>query len=143
MHHYLASGLRNVYLTNGFAAQKTPQGEGVLIEDAEGLHRAITLHLISGKPRLSGAEFRYVREELELTAAQLAALLGGGAKSVALWEKTGRVPKWADLLLRALYREVVEGQAGIVELMERLNKLKKAPARMVFAHSSKGWKAKG
>lgn len=142
MHHYTGCGLRNVYLKSGFRKHKTPYGDGISIDDVEGLHRAIALHLASRKPHLSGTEFRFLRKELELTQAQLAALLGNDAQSVALWEKTGRVPKWADLMIRALYREVVEGKAGIVELAERLNrKIEAEPPKMTFSGTKSGWKA--
>lgn len=142
MHHYTGCGLRNVYLKSGFRKHKTPYGGGVSVEDVEGLHRAIALHLVGHKPRLSGTEFRFLRKELELTQAQLAALLGNDAQSVALWEKTGRVPKWADLIVRALYREVVEGKAGIVELAECLSKkVETEPPKMIFSGTKSGWKA--
>jgi putative transcriptional regulator len=141
MHRYTGCGLRNVYLVNGYKKHKTPYGEGIAIDDVEGLHRAVALHLVTHKSRLSGAEFRYVRKELELTQADLAALLGNVAQSVALWEKKGRVPKWADLLIRAFYREVVEGKAGLVDLVKRLNKAKKEPAKLTFKDSRNGWRA--
>lgn len=142
MHHYTGCGLRNVYLKSGFRKHKTPYGDGISIDDLEGLHRTIALHLVVSKPRLSGTEFRFLRKELELTQAQLAALLGNDAQSVALWEKTGRVPKWADLMIRAIYREVVEGKAGIVELAERLNrKIETEPPKMTFSGTKGGWRA--
>jgi putative transcriptional regulator len=141
MHHYTGCGLRNVYLKSGYRQHKTPYGDGVAIDDVEGLHRAIALHLVGCKKRLSGSEFRFLRKELELSQLQLAAVLGNDAQSVALWEKTGRVPKWADLMLRALYREVVEGKAGIVELVERLNKIAGEPAVLTFSDTKSGWKA--
>lgn len=140
MHHYTACGLRNVYLKSGYRKHKTPYGDGVSIDDIEGLHRAIALHLIGHKPRLAGTELRFLRKELELTQAQLASLLGNDAQSVALWEKKGRVPKWADLLIRAFYREVVEGRAGIVELVERINALGTEPTRLTFSDTKKGWR---
>lgn len=142
MLHYTGCGLRNIYLKSGYRKRKTPYGDGVSVDDVEGLHRAIALRLVADKPRLSGGELRFLRKELELTQAQLAALLGNDAQSVALWEKTGRIPKWADLMIRALYREVVEGKAGIVELAERLNKkIAAEPSKMTFSGTKNGWKA--
>lgn len=41
MYHYTDGGLRNVWLANGYTKQKTPFGEGVAIQDVEGLTRAI------------------------------------------------------------------------------------------------------
>ncbi len=90
---------------------------------------------------IRGTELRFLRKELDLTQAQLAAMLGNDTQSVALWEKTGRVPKWGDLIVRALYREVVEGKAGIVELVERLSKIESESAKLTFSDTKNGWKA--
>ena len=39
--HYTMSGLEDVWLLNGFAIEHTCYSEGVRIEDADGLHRAL------------------------------------------------------------------------------------------------------
>jgi len=38
---------------------------------------------------------------------------------VALWEKGRGAPKWADRLIRALYREHVEGNAHLKDIFAR------------------------
>jgi DNA-binding transcriptional regulator YiaG len=126
MYHCTGCGLRNVWLLNGYQVCKTPYGKAVSIDDLEGLHRAIALHLIEAKPQLSGAEFRFLRKEPDVSQARLAEIIGNTAQSVALSEKSGRVPKWADRLVRALYREHVSGNANLTALVERLNSLDRA-----------------
>ncbi len=119
MHHYIESGLPNVWLANGYQSIETPYGEAVHIDRVEELHRAIARDLVRGRPHLTGAEFRFLRTQLDISQKRLADYFGYDAQSVALWEKRGRIPRWADHFIRALYREVAEGNAQIRELVER------------------------
>jgi DNA-binding transcriptional regulator YiaG len=145
MYHYTESGLNNVWLVNGYRIVKTPYGRGVAITNADGLHRVIALSLVERKPRLSGGDFRFLRKEIDLSQAALAELLGKDAQSVARWEKSGRVPKIADRLLRAIYEEHVRGQARIVRLVKRLGEVARPlERRLLFEETRSGWKmAKG
>ena len=143
MHHYKESGLRDVWLANGFQERDSPYGKTIAIWDVEGLHRAICLRLIATKPRLSGAEFRFLRKDLDMSQVRLASILGNDAQSVALWERKGRVPVWADRFIRALYREVAEGNAQIIKLVDRLNEVDQAEhQRLTFERTGRGWKLK-
>lgn len=141
MYHYTECGLPNVWLVNGYRPHKTPYGDAIIVENVEQLHRAIALQLVGHKPRLSGAEFRFLRKELDLSQAKLASYFGYDAQSVALWEKGKvRVPKWADRFLRALYREHADGNAHIREIVERLNDLdQRETVRQVFEETDAGW----
>ena len=142
-YHYTESGLRNIWLANGFTPQKTEYGEGVSIADVTGLHKVIAKRLIENKPRLSGAEFRFLRKEIGLSQAKLAKLWGYDAQSVALWEKRGSVPVIADRFIRAYYRELSEGNAQIVEMIERLNDMDvREDGRFVFEETSRGRRVK-
>ena len=122
MYHYLESGLRGVWLVNGYRWHDTDYGPGLSIAYPEGLHRAIG-RWVAGKPkRLSGAEFRFLRKELELSQRSLGGYLGADEQAVARWERgVTKVPRWADRFARALWREHAEGNARIRELVERLN----------------------
>lgn len=143
MYHYTESGLRDVWLANGYEKRDSPYGKSVAIRDIEGLHRAICRRLIATRPRLTGAEFRFIRKELDLSQAGLARLLGNDAQSVALWERKGRIPMWADRFLRALYREETEGNARIRALVERLSQMDEIePERLTLERTGRGWKAK-
>jgi DNA-binding transcriptional regulator YiaG len=143
MYHYTESGLRNVWLANGYAVRKTPYGKGVAIENLEGLHRAIARQIIRLPRPLSGAEFRFLRKELELSQAGLADYLGCNVQALARWEKgKSRIPKPAERLLRALYRESDEGNAQIRELVERIGRRHAAAqAKFEFARRRGEWKA--
>ena len=112
MYHYTESGLRNVWLANGYKPHVTPHGKGVAFANIAGLHLALGRWLCAYRQHLTGAEFRFLRQELDLSQAGLASLLGNDAQSVALWEKGKvKVPAWADRLIRALIESVANLEA--------------------------------
>jgi DNA-binding transcriptional regulator YiaG len=126
---------------NGFHVMDTEYGKAVSIEDMEGLHRAIATELVEGHPKLTGKEFRFLRKELGLSQPHLADLFGNDAQAVAKCEKTGRIPVWADRLIRLIYQEHTGGNVQIVALIKALNDLD-TPAkvgRMVFEDAPGGW----
>lgn len=135
VYHYTGSGLDNVYLLNGFKIHKTPYGEGVSIEDIGGLHAAIGRWLI-GLPKLTGAEFRFLRLEMELSQAHLAGLIGSTEQNVQRWERARDkdVQGPADRLLRMLYREYVEGRdqsvRRMVDRLAALDQIQRAKIRL-------------
>lgn len=143
MYHYSESGLRNVWLVNGYAAHKTPYGKGIAIENLEGLHRAIARRIVRLPRPLTGAEFRFLRKELELSQAGLADYLGCNVQALARWEKSrSRTPKPAERLLRALYRESDEGNAQIRDLVEGISRRDTAErAKLEFTRRRGEWKA--
>lgn len=141
-YHYTESGLNNVWLSNGYTARKTKYGEGVSIHDVDGLHLAIA-QTLANKPRLTGAEVRFLRKEMGMSQRSLGALLGVSDQAVALWEKKGRLPKTADRLLRLIYVEHDKGNAPIVSFIERLNDLDQQNHEQIIAEEAKGgWKTR-
>ena len=142
MYHYLESGLRNVWLANGYREIDTPDGKAVAIEDVEGLHQAIGRDLLARR-RLSGSEFRFLRKELGFSQKVAGQILGVSAQSVALWEKHGRIPGPAERLLRVAYQARAEAAPEILEALKRINELDRDIAeRMNFALTKDGeeWK---
>ncbi len=145
-HHYTESGLRNIWLANGFKEHKTAYGKGIAFDNIEGLHREIGRNLCAYRPRLTGPEFRFLRHELDLSQSALAALLGNNDQAVALWEKSKvKVPTWADRLMRALYREHMGENVKIRKLIEAvavLENSKSLPTRFEARETAKGWTLK-
>jgi putative transcriptional regulator len=141
MYHYTDGGLKNVWLVNGYEIRKTPYGEGVSINDLDGLGVAICLALAKKPSPLTGAEFRYVRSAgLMQSQAGLAKLLGNNEQAVARWEKSGKVPRWADKLVRLLYLARAEGNAPIASAIERINAIERAEKqRIVLREAKSGW----
>jgi putative transcriptional regulator len=126
MYHYLESGLRNVYLTNGYREVDTPYGRGVSIHDVEALHMAIARALVETKPPfLTGPEVRFIRKFLELTQTQFAALLGVEDQSLRRWENPVRVPKQADHGIRLVFRDLTpRGTTPLADLFRQIDTAK-------------------
>lgn len=143
MYHYTDGGLRNVWLANGYKVQRTPHGEGVSFDNLDGLIAAICKALVTQLAPLSGAEFRYLRcSGLMQSQAGLAKLLGNNEQAVARWEKSGKVPRWADKLLRVLYLGHAQGDARIHSVVETINAIERAAHCKVVLHASrKRWRA--
>lgn len=142
MYHYTESGLQNVWLENGYTEHKTPYGTGVAIEDIGGLHEVIG-RSIACRPRLTGAELRFLRKELGMSQRTLADMLGTSEQVVSLWERRGRIPKWGARLVKLIFVEKVDGnvkiQAMIAKLSEQDNKHCDEPLK--FTSAGGHWKA--
>lgn len=141
-YHYTESGLRNIWLANGYTVRKTKYGKGVSIHDVEGLNRAISQALAS-KPHLTGAEVRFLRKEMGMTQRGLGELLGVTDQAVAKWEKIGRLPKTADRLLRLIYVEHENGNAPIQATIKRINEMDQQGRDQIIAEETRGkWKTR-
>lgn len=84
MYHYTSSGLDNVWLKNGYAVHQTPYGEGVSIDDVDGLHRMLATRLANKDGPLDRKELRFLRVFLNLSQDGLAKLVGVDAQTVSL-----------------------------------------------------------
>jgi putative transcriptional regulator len=126
-YHYQESGLDSVWLEDGFTITDHPNyGELVSIEDVHGLHRAIG-HWLIGQPRkLTGAEFRFLRVELDLSQRALGHILGSTEQAIAKWEKARKKPvanTAAERLLRVAYSRYIDGSAEFASILDRVTQL--------------------
>ena len=144
MHHYTESGLRNVWLVNGYTEHDTPFGKGVAVHDAAGLTAAICSALTRKPAPLTGAELRYLRSGgMLLSQPALGKLLGTDGQAVARWEKFGRLPRWADKLVRLLYLAHADGNVPIRRAVERINIVERLTGRRVVVEEARGkWDAR-
>lgn len=102
--HYKECGLDNVYLLNGFNVEEYEGEEYVSIADSDGLNKAIGLFIVMHRKAPSGREIRFLRNEMDMSQAQLADILGVSDQSVARWEKgESETPGPAILALRVLF----------------------------------------
>lgn len=141
-YHYTDSGLDNVFLENGFQTLETPQGTAVSIEDVDGLHLAIGRALIAAPIRLTGAELRFLRLEMDLSQRTLASLLGSTEQNERRYEKarTQPIPGPVDHLLRAIYSEYIGGDGSVRRMVDRLAELDQQPRTEVrFRETERGW----
>lgn len=143
-HHYVESGLDNIYLVNGYRTVKTPYGDGFSIHNVEALHHAIGTAIIHEERGLNGAELRFLRIEMDLTQARLASLMGTEEQTLRRWEKArGKtLPGPADRMLRALYSEYRGADGSIRRMLEKLADLDaEQPIRKVrFKETRRGWR---
>ena len=109
-YHYVESGLDGVVLLNGVSETATDYGPMVHIENINGLHRAIGLHIVEKEEPMSGPEFRFLRKQMGLSQADLAKDLGGWSERV---EDPSRV---GEAILRAR-RQTEEGRACLLEFV--------------------------
>lgn len=139
MQHYTDGGLRNVWLVNGYTVHHTPYGEGLAIHDLAGLTVAICTALTKKAGVLTGAELRYLRNAgMLLSQPALGKLMGADGQSVARWEKSGRVPRWADKLARLLYLAHAEGNVSIRRAVERVQTVEHMTRQRIVVEESLG-----
>jgi DNA-binding transcriptional regulator YiaG len=120
-YRYLESGLDNVFLLNGFAIEKTTYGPVVTIDELNDLHCAIGLYIVHKPGPMSGAEFRFLRKQMELTQSQLAAIMNTTDQTIANYEK-GKTADFgpADPFIRLTYLVYVapeDTRAGVLKQM--------------------------
>jgi putative transcriptional regulator len=139
---YTACGLDDVYLLSGYEVEETPYGKGVSIKNADDLHLAIGVFLVSNKKLLSGKEIRFLRHQMDLTQSELARLLGTSAQQVARYEKKEcEMPGPADRILRMLYNEHVKRDFQVRDLLTVLDQLDEGThTKMVFERNHGDWK---
>jgi putative transcriptional regulator len=148
-YEYTDSGLDGIVLQNGYTIHKTPYGRGVSIANVDLLHRVIGSTIIR-QPRISGAELRFLRLELDKTQAELAALLGTSEQTVSLWERDRKasMPEAAGRLLRLLYAEHIGLKPKPSTWLERIAQQARTFAALqgedrgahAFRHEGRGWK---
>jgi DNA-binding transcriptional regulator YiaG len=139
VHHFTDGGLQNVWLVNGYTVRQTPYGSAVSIHDMDGLARAICLALTGKHGVLTGKELRYVRQAgMSVSQPALGKLMGVDGQSVARWEKTGRVPKWADKLLRLVYTAHANGDEPVRTAVDRANTVERLISQRILVTESDG-----
>lgn len=143
MYHYTECGLDNVWLENGFTVKATAYGKAVSVDDAEGLHKVIATELAKKKGKLTGKELRFLRTMLELSQGNFARCVGHTEQSVSLWERTGKVPKAADVLARLMVAEKLNGNARLSEVLARINDVDRlVNQRIVAKERGHKWKSR-
>ncbi len=141
MYHYTESGLRNVWLANGYKVRDVGGEAAVAVHDVDQLHQAIGRSL-ARKPKLTGTEVRFLRKEMGMSQKRLADMLGSTEQTVSLWERHGRMPVGYDRLIRAFYLEFLDGNVKLREMVDRLVDLDRPyrDEKAVFEDTDTGWK---
>jgi DNA-binding transcriptional regulator YiaG len=124
--HLKVVGLPNIYLLNGVTIENDPNyGELVTVENMDGLHRAIGLHIIEKEEDLTGAEIRFLRKEMDLTQVELGEKLSVTGQTIANYEKEKSQDGPADAAIRLLYLIHIlppDSQTRLLKQLLALNK---------------------
>lgn len=137
MYHYTECGLDNVWLENGYTVKKTAYGKATSVDDAIGLHQVLTIELTQKKGRVTGKELRFMRTVLGMSQEGLGKCVGATEQSVSLWERTGKVPQYADSILRLLVSEKLNGNSKVTEVIERINTVERICNQLIVAREKK------
>jgi DNA-binding transcriptional regulator YiaG len=150
--HYTACGLDDVYLVNGFTREFVDGEEYLTIADLDGLWKAIGLHVVNTKKVLGAKDIKFLRDQMDMTQAELGSLLRVSDQTVARWEKgeTKFVPGPADFMLRILFLSSPAAQPQGNDILQEIKKLcediitrdESAPRPVHFRHNehSRRWK---
>ena len=141
MYHYTDGGLRNIWLANGYEREETPYGKALTIQDLPGLTRAICKALIRKNSKLTGAEFRYLRQAMLMSLASLGRTLGRTDQAIAGWEKNSKVPKFADQMLRVVYAAHADGNEQVKNIIHAMNDVERT-INFVMTETKMGWQSK-
>ncbi|CUJ84200.1 putative zinc finger/helix-turn-helix protein, YgiT family [Shimia thalassica] len=136
--HYVDCGLPSIWLEGGVEVTETPYGSATSIANLDGLHHEIAMDIIASPHVMTGAEFRFIRIELDMSQRALADLIKTSVKNIQRWEKErdAKVTGPASVAVGLLYaasrsdekiHELVKGLAAldrqIVELEHHKFKL--------------------
>lgn len=138
MFHYVSCGLPNIWLKNGFIEIETEYGPAVSIENVQGLHQVIAMSIIDSTSRMTGAEFRFLRKELDLSQKRLAELMGVEDQTVANWEK--RAPVGPAALVMRMVAKAHYADCGFRDFIEKQAELdRKEHEELYFEELESGW----
>jgi putative transcriptional regulator len=143
-YQYRESGLDNVYLYGGIERKTSPYGESVAICDLPGLHRCIAQCLVEKPSPLTGAEFRFLRTELDLSQLAMGQLCGREERSVRNWETSDEpVQEPANTIIRFVYAQRFQPSANFEELSKHIQLFQHADKElheMKLKSTATGWK---
>ena len=108
-YHYTQCGLDNVVI-DGVTFVTDDAGESVVsIPNINGLHRAISLGIVSRQHGMSGRELRFLRTEMGMTQAELADTIHREALTISRWERgESPIDENAETLIRILVIETLD-----------------------------------
>jgi DNA-binding transcriptional regulator YiaG len=142
-YHYRDCGLDNVWLQGGYEEVVSPYGKGVVIHDLDGLHQCIAHCLVNKPAPLTGAEFRFLRTELDLSQSTMGELCGRGERTVRDWETRGEpVEEPANTIIRFVYEQRYNPTANFEGLSKNIRELQavdKALHELKLQSTNKGW----
>ncbi len=142
MYHYTECGLNNVWLENGYVEHVTPYGKGVSVRNADDLHEQIAKSLAHGNKKLTGKELRFLRCLVGLSQESFGKTAGVSEQAVSLWERTGKVPKNADFIIKMVVMGKLERNKTVTDALAVINGVDRVLNQRIVVHESKRrWRA--
>lgn len=141
--HYTPCGLDNIYLLNGYTKLEFDGEAATSIHDIEGLHNVIGTAICNLRRPLKGAEFRFLRIELDMSQKAVGVLFNKSDQAVAKWEK-GEIalPRSVDVLFRNVFMEHIGDNPKVSEMIDQINNLdrRQQEKELCFqSDSERGW----
>lgn len=117
-YRYDGCGLDNVFLM-GLRVLKADDGERVItIPNIGALHRILMVAVASKETGLQSKELRFLRTEMGLTQAEMAALVGREVQAIGRWERgENPIDTSAEIVIRA---RALQHVTSAVPPMERI-----------------------
>jgi putative zinc finger/helix-turn-helix YgiT family protein len=111
-YEYVESGLEGVVIKNIRVHECKACGEILPeIPNVKRVHKWIAEYLVKKNSPLTGAEFRFLRKQMGMSASELASFLGVTPVTISRWENAKEtVGPQSDRLLRAFF---ITGPAGL------------------------------
>ena len=109
-YRYTESGLDNVIIRGmNFITDDTDE-QVVTIRNVNGLHRAIATAIVGKIVSMTGKELRFLRSEMGMTQAELAAVVHREPLAISRWERgeVSDIDMNAETLIRLLAREALD-----------------------------------
>ena len=108
-YRYTNCGLKNVTIAGVKFVVDDSGDEVVCIPNVNGLHRAIAQSILERKSSMSGTELRFIRTEMGLTQAELAAVVHREPLAMSRWERgESPIDSNAEALIRLHSMESLE-----------------------------------
>ncbi|MFY9287918.1 MAG: helix-turn-helix domain-containing protein [Alphaproteobacteria bacterium] len=122
-YQYTECGLNNVLIENVDVATDDKGQQVYRIQNINGLHKAIALGIVQHQNSISGEELRFLRTEMGLTQAELAAYIHKEHLTVGRWERgeVSPIDSNAEAIIRLLAIEKLD--LGKDMPMEALTKM--------------------
>ena len=146
--HYRQCGLDNIFLINGFQRELVDGEEYVTIHNLEDLWKAIGLYIVKNQKTFTAQEVRFLRQQMDLTQAELAKMLRVTDQTIARWEKgKAGVDGTGDFALRVAFllspTSQPEGKEILDKFIDRIKTLsdidEDVAAEAVFSRKGSKW----
>lgn len=143
MYHYTLCGLDNVWLENGYQIKETSYGQGVSVNDVDGLHEVIAYNVIMNSKRLTAHEIRYLRKEISLSQVGLAMALGVSENTIRGWENSRtRISSTANRFIRVIYLAKIGKDTEVLKIIDKINQLDDDFNNITLSESNNHWTAR-